>query len=83
MSAPRFTVFPGSDADVIGRPAEFRVEATISESTRDELSARGHRVVVQPPYGAGGSAQIISRDERGILSGAADPRQEGVAIGVD
>jgi gamma-glutamyltranspeptidase/glutathione hydrolase len=83
VSAPRFTVFPGSDADVIGKPAELRVEATVSEATRDELSARGHHVVVQPPYGAGGSAQIISRDERGILSGAADPRQEGVAIGVD
>ena len=83
VSAPRFTVFPGSDADVIGMPAELRVEATISESARDELSTRGHRVVVQPPYGAGGSAQIISRDERGILSGAADPRQEGVAIGVE
>ena len=33
--------------------------------------------------GRGGSAQVISRDERGILTGAADPRQEGVAIGVD
>jgi gamma-glutamyltranspeptidase / glutathione hydrolase len=83
VSAPRFTVFPGSDADVIGKPAELRVEATVSEDTREALSARGHRVVVQPPYGAGGSAQIISRDERGVLSGAADPRQEGVAIGVD
>ena len=31
VSAPRFTVFPGSDADVIGKPAELRVEATISE----------------------------------------------------
>ena len=83
VSAPRFTVFPGSDADVIGRPAELRVEATIAEATRQDLSSRGHDVVVQPPYGAGGSAQIISRDERGILSGAADPRQEGIAIGVD
>jgi gamma-glutamyltranspeptidase / glutathione hydrolase len=83
VSAPRFTVFPGSDAHVIGEPDELRLEATTSESIRDELRARGHHVVVQPPYGADGSAQIISRDERGILSGAADPRQEGVAIGVD
>jgi gamma-glutamyltranspeptidase/glutathione hydrolase len=76
-------VFPGSDADVIGQPDELRVEATTSESVRDELRARGHRIVVQAAYGGGGSAQIISRDKRGILSGAADPRQEGVAIGVD
>ena len=27
VSAPRFTVFPGSDADVIGQPDELRVEA--------------------------------------------------------
>lgn len=83
VSAPRFTVYPGSDAHVIGEPDELRVEATTAESVRDELRARGHHVVVQPAYGADGSAQIISRDERGILSGAADPRQEGVAIGVD
>jgi gamma-glutamyltranspeptidase/glutathione hydrolase len=83
VSASRFTVFPGSDSDVIDQPDELRVEATTPESVRDELRARGHHVVVQPEYGAGGSAQIISRDERGIYSGAADPRQEGVAIGVD
>ena len=51
--------------------------------TRAALRDRGHQVVVQPVLGAGGSAQVISRDERGILSGGADPRQEGVAIGVD
>ncbi|HEY5856914.1 MAG TPA: gamma-glutamyltransferase [Aldersonia sp.] len=84
VAAPRFTVFPGSDADVVGRPAELRVEASLPEVTRESLRGRGHRVVVQPVFGAGGSAQIISRDnERGILSGGADPRQEGVAIGVD
>jgi gamma-glutamyltranspeptidase / glutathione hydrolase len=83
VSAPRFTTFPGSDADVIGQPAELRVEAAIDAGTRGALRALGHRMVVQPALGAGGSAQIVSRDERGVLSGAADPRQEGVTIGVD
>lgn len=83
VSAPRFTVFPGSDADVVGQPDELRVEATVPDETRTRLQAMGHRVVVQPPFGAGGSAQVICRDGRGVLSGAADPRQEGVAIGVD
>lgn len=83
VSAPRFTVFPGSDADVLGAEPELRVEDTLADPVRAELSAAGHRVVVQPALGAGGSAQIISRDERGILSGAADPRQEGIALGVD
>jgi gamma-glutamyltranspeptidase/glutathione hydrolase len=83
VSAPRFTVFPGSDADVIGQPDELRVEATIPEEVRDRLQGMGHRVVVQPPFGAGGSAQVIRRGADGVLSGAADPRQEGIAIGVD
>lgn len=83
VAAPRFTVFPGSDADVIGNPAELRVEARIPDDTRARLRDLGHQVVVQPAFGAGGSAQVICRDERGVLSGAADPRQEGVAIGVD
>ncbi|CAA0117383.1 Glutathione hydrolase-like YwrD proenzyme [Mycolicibacterium vanbaalenii] len=83
VSAPRFTVFPGSDADVLGATAELRVEETLAPTLRAELSAVGHHVVVQPALGGGGSAQVISRDERGILSGAADPRQEGIALGVD
>lgn len=83
VSAPRFTVFPGSDADVIGAPDELRIEATIPERVRDNLRARGHDVVVQLEYGAGGSAQVISRSARGVLYGGADPRQEGVVLGVD
>jgi gamma-glutamyltranspeptidase / glutathione hydrolase len=83
VAAPRFTVFPGSDADVLGADAELRVEETLSEGVRGELAAFGHHVVVQPALAAGGSAQVISCDDRGILSGAADPRQEGIALGVD
>lgn len=83
VAAPRFTVFPGSDADVLGAPDELRVESGVPAAVRAELADLGHRVVVQPEWGAGGSAQVISVDDRGVLSGAADPRQEGVAIGVD
>ncbi len=83
VSAPRFTVFPGSDADVVGRKAELRVESRITEETREALRAAGHSVVVQDPWGAAGSAQIISVDECGILSGGSDPRQQGVALGVE
>lgn len=35
------------------------------------------------PWGAGGSAQLISRDpETGVLAGGSDPRSEGLAIGL-
>ncbi len=83
VGAPRFTVFPGSDADVIGAREELRVEQTLPAATRTRLEALGHVVVDQPALGAGGSAQVISLDDRGVLCGAADPRQEGVALGVD
>ena len=83
VSAPRFTVFPGSDADVLGAGDELRIEDTVPAGVRAELAASGHRVVTQGALEAGGSAQVISLDERGVLSGAADPRQEGVALGVD
>lgn len=83
VAAPRFTVFPGSDSDVLGAEAELRVEDTLPEPVRAALAGQGHHVVVQPAFGAGGSAQVISRDDRGLLSGAADPRQEGIALGVD
>lgn len=83
VAAPRFTVFPGSDADVIGAADELRIEDSVPVTVREELAQWGHRVTVQQRRGAGGSAQLISLDDRGILSGAADPRQEGVALGVD
>ncbi|WP_174539019.1 gamma-glutamyltransferase, partial [Mycolicibacterium vaccae] len=83
VSAPRFTVFPGSDADVVGAPDELRVEETLPAETRRRLAAAGHHVVVQPEFGGGGSAQVVSVDDRGVLAGAADPRQEGIALGVD
>jgi gamma-glutamyltranspeptidase/glutathione hydrolase len=83
VAAPRFTVFPGSDADVVGRPAELRCESRVPEGVRGELRALGHDIAVQGPWAAGGSAQIISLDTaRGLLSGAADPRQEGITLGV-
>jgi gamma-glutamyltranspeptidase/glutathione hydrolase len=39
------------------------------------LSARGHRVVARPAFDHGfGHAHVIVADDRGVLSGAADPR---------
>ncbi len=83
VSLPRFTVFPGSDADTIGRPAELRCEPGFPQGTLDTLSAWGHAVRRVPLQtgGPGGSALAISLDQgRGILRAAADPRMEGVAL---
>jgi gamma-glutamyltranspeptidase/glutathione hydrolase len=83
VSAPRFTVFPGSDADVVGLPPELRCESRLPEAVRSGLRELGHDVVVEGPWDAGGSALVISVEQAGgVLSGGADPRQEGVVLGV-
>jgi gamma-glutamyltranspeptidase/glutathione hydrolase len=82
VDAPRFTVFPGSDAGDLGAPGQLRCEDRLGGATLDALRALGHPVVVGGPWSAGGSAQVISLDrERGCLVGGSDSRQEGVALG--
>lgn len=81
VAAPRFTVHPGSDADVLGHPPELRVESRLGSARIDALRSSGHDVTVQGPWDAGGGAQVISVAD-GALLGASDPRQDGVALGV-
>ncbi len=85
VSLPRFTVFPGSDADVIDEPEALRCEEGLAEETLRTLRAWGHPVAVVPPQtgGPGGSALAISRDhDHGVLRAGADPRMEGVALAI-
>jgi gamma-glutamyltranspeptidase/glutathione hydrolase len=83
VSAPRTTVHPGSDADALGTAETLQCESRLGAEVLAGLTARGHDVVDMGEWGAGGSALVISVDqERGVLSGAADPRQDGVALGV-
>lgn len=83
VALPRFTVFPGSDANVLGRPEELRCEPGIDPGTLSTLRAWGHRVVEVPAQvgGPGGSAMAVAVDRRhGTLRAGADPRMEGVAL---
>lgn len=83
VSAPRFTVFPGSDADVVGAAPQLRCESRLAAEVRAGLRELGHEVIDEGPWGAGGSALVLSADHgHGILVGGADPRQEGVVLGV-
>jgi gamma-glutamyltranspeptidase/glutathione hydrolase len=83
VSAPRFTVYPGSDANTIGAPPELICEARLGEPVLQGLAAAGHQVRTVGPWAAGGGALVVSVDHRlGHLAGAADPRQDGVALGV-
>lgn len=83
VSLPRFTVFPGSDADVVGQPEELRCEPGLAAETLRTLRDWGHRVREVPVQvgGPGGSALVISADRgNGVLRAGADPRMEGVAL---
>ncbi|GAA3725563.1 gamma-glutamyltranspeptidase/glutathione hydrolase [Spinactinospora alkalitolerans] len=83
VSAPRFTVFPGSDADVLEQAPELRCESRLDPSVLRRLHDLGHPVRRVGAWGAGGSAQVVSLDAAtGALLGGSDPRQDGVAIGV-
>jgi gamma-glutamyltranspeptidase/glutathione hydrolase len=83
VSAPRTTVHPGSDADTLGAPETLQCETRLGADVLADLAARGHDVRDVGDWGGGGSALVVSVDhERGVLAGAADPRQDGVALGV-
>jgi gamma-glutamyltranspeptidase/glutathione hydrolase len=83
VSAPRTTVHPGSDADALGTSGTLQCESRLGADVLAALAERGHDVRDMGDWGAGGSALVVSVDqERGVLAGAADPRQDGVALGV-
>jgi gamma-glutamyltranspeptidase / glutathione hydrolase len=75
LEAPRFTkhTFPGCDVQMEGR---------ISGKTRDELTAKGHKIQVMGAYSSAvGGGQAVQRDfASGVNYGASDPRKDGEAI---
>lgn len=60
-----------------------QVEPAVGEATIADLQRRGHAVIVGPHWHhAMGHAQLIMFDrQRGVLSGGADPRGDGIAAG--
>jgi gamma-glutamyltranspeptidase/glutathione hydrolase len=57
------------------------IEGHAPASWRTELTARGHRVQVAPPYDSGfGHAHVIVAEPGGVFAGAADPRARVGAV---
>jgi gamma-glutamyltranspeptidase/glutathione hydrolase len=82
VSAPRFAVYPGSDANTLGAPEELICESRLGDPVLRRLADEGHRVREVGPWEAGGGALVISADHQlGSLAGGVDPRQDGVALG--
>lgn len=75
MEAPRFTKLTFSGCDVM-------MENRFSQKVRDELTAKGHQIELQPPFGDNmGGGQAVLRDfATGVNYGASDPRKDGEAI---
>jgi gamma-glutamyltranspeptidase/glutathione hydrolase len=75
LEAPRFTkrTFPGCDV---------QMENRISQKTRDELTAKGHKIQVMGTFSSTvGGGQAVLRDfSTGVNYGASDPRKDGAAI---
>ena len=75
LEAPRFTkrTFPGCDV---------QMENRISQKTRDELAAKGHKIQVTGAFSAAvGGGQAVMRDfSTGVNYGASDPRKDGQAV---
>ena len=75
IDSPRFRVYEG---------ARVEMEDRFPTSLRIELEQRGHQVDVIESWSMNvGGAQAISHDSNaGVFHGGADPRRDGVAIGL-
>lgn len=75
LEAPRFTkrTFEGCDV---------QIESRISGKTRDELTAKGHKMQVMGAFSSSvGGGQAVLRDfATGVNYGASDPRKDGAAV---
>jgi gamma-glutamyltranspeptidase/glutathione hydrolase len=82
IDLPRFSSWPGTDADSSPTPFELRVESRAGAEVIGRLRELGHTVVEQGPWEGAGAMQIISRHpDTGAMIGGSDPRVEGMILG--
>jgi gamma-glutamyltranspeptidase/glutathione hydrolase len=81
IEAPRWSsrAFPASPFPHTMYPGDMSVEARISESTRQSLTARGHKLRIAPAWSLGSNAGIVLDATSGVLSAGADPRVDAYA----
>jgi gamma-glutamyltranspeptidase/glutathione hydrolase len=84
VEAPRFcsSSFPQSPWPHRAYANRLQVEARLSQTVIEALSARGHHVEVVGPWGVrNGFTPILVHPETGVYHGGADPRKESVMLG--
>ena len=82
VEAPRWRSFqPGGEANWPHTISDhLLVEDRFPPAVRDELAARGHTLEVVGPLEGGCNAQVIIRQDDGLLLAASDPRRDGYAL---
>jgi gamma-glutamyltranspeptidase/glutathione hydrolase len=85
VDAPRFASysFPSSFEPHDYYPALLKLESRIDKATGDALAAKGHDVEWWPDmiWLAGSICMIHADRDKGVVTGGADPRREGYAVG--
>ena len=84
VEAPRWRNTQGPTESAIPHVCEdlLHLESRYSPEVRTGLERRGHLLSLLPPWGGSGCEMMIQIDpETQALSGAADPRRDGYAIG--
>ena len=84
VEAPRWRHVQDGTESTVPHAAtnELRMEGRFPTDVTDALKIRGHPVTVLEDWEAAGSEVMIQvNPDTGVLSGAADPRRDGYAIG--
>lgn len=82
VSAPRWTLRPGTDPATLDHPPSLDLEDRLEDETFLTLQAIGHPVKRIGAWSAGGAAQVIRLDPDGLMLGGSDPRSEGLVMGL-
>jgi len=82
IDMPRWELSPGTDPINLGQPFELRVDGRFDSREVERLRSLGH-CISDKPLGMLGAAQAIAVDGSKGLTGAADPRADGCAMGLD
>jgi gamma-glutamyltranspeptidase/glutathione hydrolase len=82
IEAPRYSCMhaPSSFYPHDALPGLVRLESRIDERVREDLTARGHKVEVRPPWCDGNVLAVALDGARGQLAAGADPRGQIAAL---